>query len=460
VNESTLWRWEDLCLAVGVAAVEGPKISGFAIDSRRIRPGDLFIALPGDPGPRFQVSQRSDRDGHDYVAAAIEAGAAGALVHRPVDGGVGPLLRVDDTLDALWNIARARRAEFTGNVLAVTGSSGKTTTKTLLARALGAFATAGSLNNHLGVPLSIASTPLRAKYAVYEIGTNHPGEIEPLSQIARPDVAIVLNVHAAHAEFFRDRVELEIEKLSIYKGLGDKGHLIVEDTLALNSIPDAISVHRFGETPDALVQLLAVDERSARIRLGNDEFSAHVPGGGRHRALSLCAVLAAMSVLGEDPSDACQLTDELIPRGRGTHLEARGVTLIDDSYNANPESMAAAVTSLGPAAGRRLAVLGEMLELGNESDAYHRQLAGYCADLDMVVCVGEGMRVLHAILPREKQGPWFARAGAELLDWLSGKLTAGDLVLIKGSNRVFWTNDFVAQLAARLAGEPAREVSD
>ena len=199
-----LWRWPALCEALGVPSVEGPDVGGISIDSRTTQPGDLFIALTGDPGPRFNASQRSDRDGHDFIKAALAAGAVGVLAHDGGEHGC-PALQVEDTLDGLWDLGRAARARLTCPVVAITGSSGKTTSKTFLAAALDAFATAGSLNNHLGVPLSLARTPVDAGSAVFEIGTNHPGEIGPLSELVSPTVSVLLNVHRAHTENFPSR---------------------------------------------------------------------------------------------------------------------------------------------------------------------------------------------------------------------------------------------------------------
>ena len=253
-----LWRWPDLCRALDLPEQDGPEVTGLSIDSRRIQPGELFIALTGDPGPRFHASSRSERDGHDYVADAFERGAAGALVHRKV-AAAGPLLRVDDSLDGLWALARARRQALGGAVVAVTGSSGKTTVKTLLGAALDAFTTAGSLNNHLGVPLSLASAPVGAECAVFEVGTNHPGEIEMLSRLVSPTVALVLNVHPAHAEFFASLDAIRTEKLSIFKGLRDKGVLILEHSLGKAGLPDDLSTLTFGEGEGADCRLLRSD---------------------------------------------------------------------------------------------------------------------------------------------------------------------------------------------------------
>ena len=286
-----LWRWPALCKALGLEPRPGPDISGICIDSRRIQADDLFIALPGDPGPRFKPSQRSDRDGHDFVESALANGAAGVLTHDKTKRAC-PELKVADTLDGLWAIGAAARARLRCPVVAITGSSGKTTTKNLLTAALGAFSTAGSLNNHLGVPLSLARTPQAAAAAVYEIGTNHPGEITPLAELVQPDVAVVLNVHPAHAEFFPDLAGLRTEKLSIYNGLDKSGVLVVEDAIDTIEVSSLAACLTFGHSTAANVRLLDCADQQAHYQIAGQTHAAHVPGGGAHRALSLAAVLA------------------------------------------------------------------------------------------------------------------------------------------------------------------------
>lgn len=448
---TVLWTWPELCEALGLEPVAGPEVSGICIDSRKAGPGDLFFALPGDPGPRFNPSHRSDRDGHDYIDAALAAGAAGVVAHDGVSRSA-PQLQVADTLDALWALGRAARRRLSGPVVAVTGSSGKTTTKGFLAEALGAFATAGSLNNHLGVPISLGSTPAAAPAAVYEIGTSFPGEIAPLADLVQPDVAIVLNVHPAHRENFPDMAALLQEKLSIYKGLGRKGKLVLEDSLDTHGLPPGLDIWRFGRAEGSHVQLLRVENQSAVYRLGGEEIAAHIPGGGEHRALSLAAAITVLRALGRPVAPALNLPDSLIAAGRGRRSVVNGVTLVDDSYNANPESMKAALLGLAAQpASRRFAVLGDMLELGDESLAHHRSLAPLTAGLDGVVCVGERMGVVRDELPPGQRLGWFPQAGDELLEMLTGTLQPGDVVLIKGSNRMFWARGFVERLREALA---------
>lgn len=457
-----LWRWPELCQALSLPDSNGPEVTGVGIDSRRIRPGELFVALKGDPGPRFNASSRSQRDGHDFVTHALERGAAGALVHGDLALDA-PLLRVEDTLDGLWALARRRRKALGGQVVAVTGSSGKTTAKSLLGAALGAFTTPGSLNNHLGVPLSLANTPAGAPAAVFEVGTNHPGEIEMLSRLVRPTTALVLNVHPAHIEFFADMDALRKEKLSIYKGLERKGCLIVEESIARGDLPAGLQVLTFGEGQGAHCRLLRCAGLQADYRLAGRELRAQVPGGGRHRALSLGAVLCALHTLGRNLQDACNLPDSLLPSGRGNERRCAGLTLIDDSYNANPASMRAALLNLGgrsergggvgreDESGRKIAVLGEMLELGADSAAHHEALATACAGIDLVAAVGAGMEPLWRKLPAKQRWLWRQRADDELMRLLLAELRSGDLVLLKGSNRVFWSVGFASRLGDALA---------
>ncbi|HEY5645814.1 MAG TPA: UDP-N-acetylmuramoyl-tripeptide--D-alanyl-D-alanine ligase, partial [Pseudomonadales bacterium] len=443
-----LWRWQELCAALGLPVVAGPDVSGVSIDSRSIRPGELFVALPGDPGPRFNPSHRSDRDGHDFVDSALAAGAAGVLTHDGMQRAC-PELKVADTLDGLWALGRAARARLDCPVVAITGSSGKTTAKTLLSAALGAFSTPGSLNNHLGVPLSLARTPRDASAAVYEVGTNHPGEIGPLSELVRPTVAVLLNVQQAHRANFASMDDLRIEKISIINGLTESSVFVVEDQVALPaSVAARCVLLRFGGSAEADVRLIDMVGDRARLSVRGRVVTGHVPGGGRHRALSLAAVIAVLVALGRQPEPALSLSTDLVPAGRGNRVDAGGVTIIDDSYNANPASMAGALDTLQQEAGRRFALLGEMLELGEAGEAAHRSLAEHCRGLDGVWCVGPGMMSLAEALGGSAQ--YHALPDDGLLESLANTLRQGDTLLVKGSNRVFWARDFVARIRSSL----------
>ena len=446
MNQAPLWRWPEICAALELTPQEGPDVYGVGIDSRRIHPGELFVALPGDPGPRFSVAQRSQRDGHDYIDAAVVPGAVGVLAHdrlaRPV-----PQLQVADTLSALWEWARTARGRIQGPVIGVTGSSGKTTTKGLLAAALQAYATSGSLNNHLVVPLSLIGAPAQTGAAVLEIGTSHPGEIAPLAELVQPDVAVVMNVHPAHAEFFASLDELRKEKLSIQVGLGSSGRLVVEDTLLAWSPDDAVG---FGTSDHAHVRLLELAGETAHYRIGGVSVVARVPGGGTARAMCLAAVLAVMDTLGLDLEPACTLSDDLIPSGRGNLIQVAGVDVVDDSYNANPESMKAALRRLAAHPGPTLAVLGDMLELGAETRAYHENLAQECGDIDSVIGVGSQMRHLSERLSQAQRAGNFDAADEALIDAITERVRSGHRVLVKGSNRIFWSVGLVGRLVERL----------
>jgi len=444
-----LWSVDELVTATAgkMSGQVAGGCSGISIDSRTLSPGDLFIALRGDPGPRFRTASRSDRDGHDFLAAAKEAGAALALVDREIQGLDLPALQVADTLDGLWALGRHRRQQLRGSVVAVTGSSGKTTTKSFLATALDAFASAGSLNNHLGVPLSLASTPTAVGCAVYEIGTSSPGEIAPLSKLAGPHVAIVLNVQSAHIGNFSGWEALRLEKLSIAEGITSGGTLVHEEGLD-PSVRTGVQLLSFGVGSDADVKLESLEGDHATYRIEGSVLKARIPGGGQHRARSLAAVLATLLALGRDPSAAAELPDSLIPGGRGTPLDANGITVIDDSYNANPDSMHAALVQLGAnASGRRLAVLGEMLELGESGPAKTRALGEVVQALEGFWAVGSGMRVLED-LPNCLG--WCAIADSALIDAVSARAISADTILVKGSNRVFWGTRFAEKLAERL----------
>ena len=219
-SATPLWTWRELSQCLGLNPESGPDVFRINTDSRTSKPGDLFVALPGEPGPRFNASYRSDVDGHDYAQNAISRGAVGALVHRDIDLPT-PKLVVTDTYDGLWRLGSQAAARMTGTRFAITGSSGKTTAKSFLRAALDAYSAPGSFNNHLGVPLSLSNMPRDADFGVFEVGTNHPGEILPLAELVQPHVAIVLNVGVAHIENFANQAALRDEKLSIFKTLND-----------------------------------------------------------------------------------------------------------------------------------------------------------------------------------------------------------------------------------------------
>ena len=452
---NSLWTFRELKLALGLPPSAGPDAFGVCIDSRQIEAGDLFVALPGDPGPRFTVTSRSERDGHDFVADAIRKGAAAVLVHRgaALDA---PTLRVADTLDGLWALGRAARRRLAGPVVAVTGSSGKTTFKSFAATALGAFATSGSLNNHIGVPLSLARTPRDANGAVFEIGTNHPGEIAPLAKLVAPHVAVVLNVHPAHIENFGTVEAIRREKVSIAEGLGDDGVLVHAANVAADFSGRTITFGSTDQRADVRLTALRQERESsvAVIETPRGTVEASVPGGGIHRAQSVTALGAVLLAL-DASFDGLQALAALdVPRGRGNVVDAGGVLIVDESYNANPASMKATLDAFAASSEhsvrRRIAVLGDMLELGVQAQRHHRELADHCAALDGVFCVGSRMTALHDALPPNLRLAHAEEANAAFVQRCADFLEPRDSVLVKGSNGTFWAKGFVAALTTAL----------
>ena len=444
---SSLWSWEELCTALSLEVVAGPDINGIDFDSRTIGPDELFLALPGDPGPRFNVAQRSNRDGHDFVESAVSNGAIGALVSQTIEARI-PTLRVPDTIDALWELARFRRDQFENPVVAVTGSSGKTTLKSFLQQALPAFATQGSYNNYIGAPLSMAVTPKSASATVIEIGTNHIGEIEPLAKVASPDVAVVLNVLPVHIGNFNSIDELRTEKLSIAKGLRSGGTFVVHESLIQHVDKEHdTKLLSFGSSESADVRVSTREGTTCQIAFNDQQMTLAIPGGGEHRAETLAATAAVLLALNFD-INRLKYIDEELPRGRGNVIEIGSIRLIDDSYNANPLSVRAAIASLNQQQGRKIAVIGQMNELGDESPEFHRGLAEIANKTDMVYCVGEECKPLHDALTTAKR--YFDVADTDLETELLAQVTYGDTVLVKGSHSIFWEVNFVDKLAETI----------
>ena len=446
---SALWTSQTLAEACEGRLV-GPNqlVHDVHFDSRSVTPGSLFVALSGDPGARFHVSQRSDRDGHDFAQSAVDAGAVALLVSRELPVSCSQII-VPDTLDALWQLGRVSRARSSAQVVAVTGSSGKTTFKEFARQALDAYATQGSFNNHIGVPVSLARMPADTKLAVFEIGTSSPGEIGPLSELVQPDVAVLLNVQSAHAENFPSRTAHVAEKLAITAGLTQRGNFVVQDDVPGATAATEASVTTFGSSGNADVRLLEMQSDQALIQVAGSTISLPVPGGGEHLARTLCALCGALLALDIPLERAAALNSDL-PAGRGKRHMVAGIELTDDSYNANPASMAASLQAFAARTarndGKRYALLGEMLELGTESDAFHAELVPLGDALDGVWRVGKGWQA-H---PFRSDLGWSSEANEQLVARVCDTLGPGDCLLIKGSNRVFWAQDFVGRLSAAL----------
>ena len=446
-----LWTWNELCHSLGLHAQHGPDINGIHFDSRLIQTGDLFLPLPGDPGPRFQVAVRTGRDGHDYISSAVENGAVGLIASRDIESSV-PTLRVKDSIDALWAIGKYRRHQIDCSAIAITGSSGKTTLKTFLQSTTDGFSAQGSFNNYIGLPLSLAVTPKDTKVAIYEIGTNHPGEISPLSRFAHPNVVVVINVLPVHIGHFKDLDALEKEKFSVVEGLSNSGCVVLpyslKDTKYINKPARRLT---FGFDDKADVTIKYVRDNWYEFTKGNDGVKVEVPGGGHHRAESVAACGAVLISLGKSLECLRQLENTL-PQGRGNSFETNNITIIDDSYNANPTSMIAALRELRKrnAKGRKIAVLGQMNELGIHAQKLHESIAPEIGDIDILYCVGSLMRNLYEIVEPSKEKYHYEHVSTDLLNHLVSTLSKNDVVLVKGSNSFFWQADFVQNLRKSL----------
>ena len=453
---SALWTSKDAEAATGGTARGDWRAHGVSIDTRTLEPGDLFVAL------------KDVRDGHDFVSAALQKGAAAALVSRLPEGVAAdaPLLIVDDVLEALVRLGVAARARTHAKVIAVTGSAGKTSTKEMLRHVFlrqgRTHAAEASYNNHWGVPLTLARMPVETEFAVIEIGMNHPGEIAPLSRMTRPHIAIVTTVGAAHLEAFENIEGIAQEKASIFEGLEPGGDALfnadVETAPILRKAAEISGARSigFGESSGATLRAtrvtLTADASVVEGVFGDQTFLLKVGAPGRHFAMNALAVMGAAECAGADwDVAACDLASWRAPAGRGQRetlpldtVEEHSIELIDDAFNANPASMAAAFEVLAAvqprdgvgrvSKGRRIAILGDMLELGPDEARLHSALADLDAmqQIDRVDCVGPRMRALYDALPESKRGRWTDTAEA-LASEAHHLIDAGDVVLVKGS---------------------------
>lgn len=449
MTAETLWTAAEAKAATHGMGPDHWRATGVSIDTRSIAAGDLFVALSGP-----------NHDAHAFVGEALAKGAAAALVARRPQGlgPEAPLLQVPDTLAALTELGRVGRARSTAAVAAVTGSTGKTSTKELLAAALGALgpthAAAASYNNHWGVPLTLARLPRSAAWAVCEIGMNHAGEIAPLTRLVRPRVAVLTNIGVAHLEYLGSREAIADAKAEIFEGLEDGGTAVLPrgddffERLAAAARAQGAAIVGFGEHPQADVRLLDYAAEGAAGRVEAEVLGRHlsfrVPLAGRHQAGNALAAVAAVAALGGDVERAAAGLERLRPlAGRGARGELAlpgggSATLLDESYNANPQSVAAALAVLGETAprggGRRIAVLGDMLELGPEAPRLHADLAAELerAGVDRVFLCGPLMSHLAAALPDSLLAA-LAADSAALAPQVAAALRDGDVVLVKGS---------------------------
>lgn len=461
-----LWTAADAAAATGGSSTADWLATGVSIDSRSLAEGDLFVALRGP-----------NHDGHDFAAAALRRGAAAAMIDREIPDlpATAPLLRVPETLAALQALGAGARNRSCARIIAITGSVGKTGTKEALRLALATsgatYASAGGLNNHWGAPLSLARMPPEVAFGVFELGMNHPGEIAALTGLVRPHIAVITTVEAAHLGSFSSVEAIADAKAEIFLGLEAGGIAVLNRDnpyysrlVSTAKRARAREVIGFGTHPEARVRLVdcVLDRCGSTVEaaLPDSTFRYRLSVPGRHWVINSLAVLAAAAAAGADVKRAAEALsgfDAVPGRGRLYGLAWRGgsLTLIDESYNASPAAMRAAISILAstqPRPGaRRIAVLGDMLELGNASEQLHRALAGelVAAGVDRVYLVGEAMAALHEVLPENVRGGLWPCA-EDVVPTLIRFLESGDVVTVKGS-RAMRLNHIVEALRARSA---------
>ncbi len=437
-----LWTASDIAGATGGTASADFAVNGIAFDSREIGVGDLFVAMTGE-----------NDDGHRFVDGAFARGAAGAIVSQPVPH---PHILVADTAAALNALGVASRARTVARVAGVTGSVGKTGTKEALAAALArtpdmkVHRSVKSYNNHTGVPLSLARMPADSDYAVFEMGMNHAGEIAELTAMVRPHVALITAIAPAHIEFFANEAAIADAKGEIFGGLEPGGTAIIpfdsphRDRLIAHAKPYAenILTFGFGAGADVRAHQAVATSRGSLItaRLPDAELCFTVAQHGTHWVSNALAVIAAVTALSADLAVAGLALAELESlTGRGARYDLEnGAMLIDESYNANAASMAATLKVLADEpATRRIAVLGEMRELGHESEALHAGIAAplLAAEVAFALLVGPAMAPLAEAIEGKVEFRHVADT-ADAIDLLPPMIAPGDTILVKGSNGV------------------------
>jgi UDP-N-acetylmuramoyl-tripeptide--D-alanyl-D-alanine ligase len=456
MSATPLWTVAETARALGLSEKFPETAVDFVTqDSRLVKPGSLFVALSGTPSGGFVSSFASHRDGWEFAANAQAAGAVAMIVPHKVDGVIVPQLVVKDTLlDGLWALARAARARFKGPVIGLTGSAGKTSTKEFIAAYPKTYASPSSFNNFWGVPLTLCNADPQASLWVVEMGMNQAGEILRLSELTQPTVALVVNVQPVHLEKLGSLEAIRREKVSIAQGLPNDGVLVLP--VGVDAPEWNGRMIRFGDTSQVRELKHAPRGEGWQVIAEVDgqpiEFS--LMPGAPHRVQNALAALASVHAAGLDEiSLAQELGNVGIMKGRGVEQTAGGATLIDDSFNGNPASMVAALDSLKARSiqtGRRIAILGDMLELGAEAPAYHEDLLKHLSGIDGVYCVGPLMRHLYDLLPADKGLGWHENPATLEPKQIAALLRGGDVVVVKGSKKMFWVNNFVPRLVAAL----------
>lgn len=450
VKSNIIWTAKEATKALGLEVKNDWNATGVSIDSRTVEKGDLFIALLGDAG-----------DGHDYVAQAFKKGAVAAIVSRSIDEVEGDkLLVVADTLKALQSLAKAARARTGAKIFAITGSVGKTGTKELLQAALSVYgqthASVKSYNNHWGVPLSLARMHAGTDFGVFEIGMNHLGEITPLSKMVKPDISIVTTIAPVHIENFENGIDgIVVAKSEIFDGMESGAIALLNndhdyyDQLKKNANKRGLKVFSFGDNNNADTKLIKILEAANGSRVEADvigeKYKYSLQIAGRHIAVNSLSILSVIKVLGlplEKALNVLSRQEPVVGRGKREILDVgvkdNPITLIDESYNASPTAMQAAFKVLAlidpGRGGRRIAVLGDMLELGKDSESMHADLALplKAANVDLVYTCGQKMKKLYDNLPANQRGAHKDNS-RELAQIVPDVLMPGDVVMVKGS---------------------------
>jgi len=468
---TALWSQAELIAAFGAGASAplSAAVRGVSIDSRTLQAGDLFFAIKG-----------AAHDGHDHVARAFEAGASAAVASReraPELAAFGPVFAVEDTLKAMGRLGVAARARSHAKIVAVTGSAGKTTAKEMLRTMLKAcgltHASAASYNNHWGVPLTLARLPADARFGIIEMGMNHAGEIAPLARMARPHAALVTTIAPVHIEHLGSIEAIADAKAEIFLGLEPHGAAVLNrdapefERLRKAAASRHASVFSFGHGPECDARLLEVEAKDGgsrvKARMSGRDLAFELGAPGAHMAENALGALLAADALGADLEACAAALRGFAPqKGRGERFllptPDGPATIIDESYNANPASMRAALALLAAAKpgpkGRRIAVLGDMLELGPRAAAMHAELAVElsASKVDLLFGAGPLTRALFDAAPAPMRAAWTEQS-SELTDEVARTLRGGDIAMVKGSNGSRM-GPLVAALRDRFAQRP------
>lgn len=450
IQSNVIWTAKEAIAATQGEGKGSWSATGISIDTRTLQEGDLFVALKGENG-----------DGHAFVKSAIEKGAVAAVVSKEIEGiSQDKLLIVADTLKAMEALGKASRERSGAKVIGITGSVGKTGTKEMLATAFGVQgqtqASIKSYNNHWGVPLSLASMHAGTDYGIFEMGMNHPGEISPLTKMVKPDIAIITTIAPVHIEHFDNGIDgIVSAKAEIFEGVATGGVAILNrdsehfDALKEKAESKKLQVYSFGEHEKADARMLdcleAANGTRTKAIIDGEEVQYNLQIAGRHIACNALAVLLAVKLTGGDiqkAAGAIARQEPIIGRGKRELIEIyekeNPITLIDESYNASPLAMSAAFKVLAlidpGRGGRRIAVLGDMLELGPDSGKMHADLALplKAANVDLVYTCGKHMKKLYEQLPANQRGE-HKETSKELAQIVPEVLIPGDVVMVKGS---------------------------